>query len=317
MEVTIPRLDALQASEHLCFPYENEDERAATLVAFFRDGLARRERCLFIGAADDQHDLLTRLEAAGVSTERALERGALVLMTTRATYLRTGRFDPDDALALMEALTDRALADGFAGLRATGEASAGVPDELWRQLLRYEALLNERLGRRPFVGLCRLHGRNVSPDRVGDMLRTHPRVLVRGEVCGNPFYERAAIALGDDSRARLDWQLHQLRVYNRARKGQDGRARERFLSVLADELAEPLFALKRELHALGAPLDETPAPERLEAATRHLRRLSAAVDHAREVARHLDRDVAAPSDEASDDASGEAPDGLSASRPRG
>jgi len=320
MELTIPRLDALQASEHLCLPYENEDERASTLVAFFRDGMARHERCLFIGSADDQHDLLARLEAAGVPTERALERGALVLATTGETYLRTGRFDPEDALALMEGLTERALADGFAGLRATGEASAGVPDELWRQLVHYEALLNERLGRRPFVGLCRLHGLHVSPDRVRDMLRTHPRVLVRGEVCGNPFYERAAIALGDDSRARLDWQLHQLRAYNRARKGQEGRAGARFLSVLADELADPLFGLKREVLALGAALDETPSAERLEAATGHLRRLSAAVEHAREVARHLDRDVAAPSHEASealDDGSDEARDVLSASRPRG
>jgi hypothetical protein len=292
MESTSPKLGALRASGHLCFPYEGDDEKAATLVAFVRDGLARRERCLFIGSADDQHALVDRLEQAGVPTGPPLEGGALILATQGETYLRGGRFDVEETLALMEGLTDRALADGFVGLRATGEASGPVPDELWREVMRYEALLNERLGRRPFLALCRLHAAHVAPDRVRDVLRTHPHAVVRGDVCRNPFYERSELALSGDSRARLDWQLHQLRAYHRARQDVDdgaaGRARERLLAVLTDELADPLSALERELHALGAALDETPAPERLEAAACHLRRLSTAVERARDAARLLD-----------------------------
>ncbi|HSZ84355.1 MAG TPA: MEDS domain-containing protein [Polyangia bacterium] len=297
MEATIPRFGTLRPSEHVCFPYESDEDKATTLVAFIREGLARGERCLFIGAADDQHDLVARLEAADVAAERALERGALVLATQGETYLRTGRFDPEDALALMEGLTERALGDGFVGLRATGEASGPVPDELWQKVVRYEALLNERLGRRPFVGLCRFYAGHGSAERVRDVLRTHPHALVRGALCANPFYEPADVALGDDSRARLDWQLHQLRAHSRARRQTDAgpQPRDRLLSVLADELADPLFALKREVHALGAALDETPQADRLEAAARHLRRLTAAVEHARDVARLLDRPEVASS----------------------
>ena len=44
-------------------------------------------------------------------------------------------------------------------------------------------------------------------------------------------------------------------------------------SAPAQETIVTLFALKREVHAMGAPFDETPLPERLEAASRHLRRL--------------------------------------------
>jgi chemotaxis family two-component system sensor kinase Cph1 len=288
MEAPTPRLGALRSSGHLCFLYESEAEKAATLVEFIREGLARHERCLFIGTPADQDGLLASLTAAGVGGERALERGALVLATQGETYLRTGRFDPEDALALMEGLVDRALADGFGGLRATGEASAPVSDELWPLVTRYEALLNERLARRPFLALCRFHAGQVRPERVQDVLRTHPHALVRGDICSNPFYEPAQVALSDDSRARLDWQLHQLRAYNRARKRLELRPRDRFLSVLADEIADPLFALKREVHALGAAQGEMPAPERLEAAHRHLRRLTAAVEQMRSVARLAD-----------------------------
>ena len=41
---------------------------------------------------------------------------------------------------------------------------------------------------------------------------------MRGETCDNPFYERPALALSDDSQARLDWQLRQLRVQNRVQR---------------------------------------------------------------------------------------------------
>src|SRR5260221_7417172 len=115
MDVSAAKLGALRTSGHLCFPYEAEDEKRAALVTFIREGLARRERCLYIGSHADQVDLMAALEAAGVLAERALARGALVLATQGETYLRSGRFDPEDALFLMEGLVDPALSDGFLG----------------------------------------------------------------------------------------------------------------------------------------------------------------------------------------------------------
>ncbi|HEY2729385.1 MAG TPA: MEDS domain-containing protein [Polyangia bacterium] len=290
MDLSTAKLGALRASGHLCFPYESEDEKRTTLVAFVRDGLARRERCVYIGTLADQSELLRSLEAAGVRVARALERGALVLKTQAETYLRSGRFDPDDAVRVLEELVETALADGYAGLRGTGEASAPVSDELWPLVLRYESLVNERLGRSPFLGMCRLPAWHDRPGRAQDLLRMHPHALLRGEVCANPFYERPEIVLSDDAHARLDWQLHQLRSMHRARRRLERRSADRLLSTLADELADPLFALKREVHALGAALDETAVPERLEAAHHQLRRLTEAVEAVRDAARLSDRD---------------------------
>jgi hypothetical protein len=273
-------LDALRAGDHLCFPYETEDDKRSASIAFIRDGLGRHERCLYIGAPDDQRQLIGALEAAGVPATRALGEGALVVATQAEVYLRTGTFDPQDTLEFIDGLIDGALADGFSGLRGTGEASGPVPDELWPRVVWYEAQVNERFARRPFVALCRFHASDMPPEHVQDVLRTHPLAMVRDDLCANPFYERPELAVSDDTRARVDWQLHQLRTYHRTRKHQD-----RFLTVLADELAEPLFALKRELHALLAGLDDTPSPERIEAANRHLRQLSTVVDRVRDRAR--------------------------------
>jgi signal transduction histidine kinase len=338
MSLTSSPLGAARAGDHLCYLYEGEDEKRRTLVSFIREALARQERCLYVADPRDHADLVVALEGAGVAARRAVERGALVFATTTDVYLRTGRFDADDALAALDGFVDGALADGFAGLCATGESARPVPDELWPAVLAYEARLNEHFAprpfegpsagpsARPFVGLCRFDAAAVSPERLGDVLRTHPRALVRGEVCDNPFYERPALALSDDGRARLDWRLHQLRAHHRARRhveamattaaaaaaqlcaegdrrqletdrlGRSLRARDRFLAVLADELAAPLHALKRELHALASDPDEASNAARLEAATRQLRRLSASIERARDVGRLLDGETSSVTD---------------------
>ena len=58
--------------------------------------------------------------------------------------------------------------------------------------MEYEARVNEHFARRPFSGLC-CYPRSVIPaERVQDVLRTHPTVVVRGEHCDNPFYEPGA-----------------------------------------------------------------------------------------------------------------------------
>ena len=77
------------------------------------------------------------------------------------------------------------------------------------------------------------------------MLRTHPVAVVRGEACANPFYERPELALSDDSQARLDWQLRQLRVQNRTQRHLE----EKTVSAVtaAVELATELEALRSTL----------------------------------------------------------------------
>ncbi|HVX95675.1 MAG TPA: MEDS domain-containing protein [Polyangia bacterium] len=214
----------LKACSHLCCLFHSIDEKHRTVAAFVAEGLERSERCVLIASPAEQRELHAALEAAGVSVESARGRGALVLATDAETYLRMGRFDPEDSLSLMEGFVDGAVADGFRGVRVSGDGSSPLPDHVWADVLRYEALVNERLARRPFLGLCRFDAEAVRPDRLEDVLRTHPLVAARGELCANPFYERPEVVLGADPRARVQWRLHQVRAYHRAMKKVAARA---------------------------------------------------------------------------------------------
>jgi hypothetical protein len=91
----------------------------------------------------------------------------------------------------------------------------------------------------------------VPANRVQDVLRTHPVAVVREETCDNPFYERPALALSDDSRARLDWQLRQLRVHNRAQR----RLQDKTTSAVTAAVA-----LATELETLRSTIREGEQP---------------------------------------------------------
>jgi hypothetical protein len=229
-------------AQHICLPFESEAEQETALLSFVHEGLTRGKRCLFVGTRVAYEQLGVQLEEQGICALRAESRGALLFSTPEKEYLQDGVFDPNVVLSRIEGYINDALTDGFTGLCATGELMNVPSDDVWRQIVWYEAQINESFARQPFVALCRYPRTIVPPDRVQDVLRTHPVAIVRGETCDNPFYERADLALSDDSQARVDWQLRQLRVGNRVQR----RLEEKTASAVtaAVELATELETLR-------------------------------------------------------------------------
>ncbi|HVZ89337.1 MAG TPA: MEDS domain-containing protein [Polyangia bacterium] len=237
--------DPAHGARHICVPFETADESREAFVAFIHAGLDRGNRCLFVGSAAEYQALGQGLEELGICAQRAEARGALLFMTVEQAYLEDGVFAPEKVLARVDRFIQDALADGFAGLYATGELRHEPGDDVWRDVVWYEAHVNEHFAREPFAALCRYPRSIVPPHRVCDVLRTHPVAVVRGEACANPFYERPELALSDDSQARLDWQLRQLRVQNRTQRHLE----EKTVSAVtaAVELATELEALRSTL----------------------------------------------------------------------
>lgn len=238
---------SVHRGQHLCLPFETDDEKQAAVVSFLHEGLSHGNRCQFVGTPAEFEDLGRRLEIEGICTVRAQARGALVFLTPEQAYLHDGVFDPSRVLARIGKDIDQALAEGFTGLRGTGELMYIPKADEWQKIVWYEAQINEHFARQPFAGLCRYPRSVVPPDRVRDVLRTHPVAMVRGEACENPFYERPALALSDDSSARLDWQLHQLRVGNRTQRQLEGKTVSAVTAAveLATELEELRATLRK------------------------------------------------------------------------
>ncbi len=248
--------ESAHRGRHICLPFETASEKEEAVLSFFVEGLSHGERCLFVGTRQEYEELGVALEDQGICSLRAESRGALMFRTAEEQYLENGVFSPETVLARIHGEIQRALADGFTGLCATGALLDTPTDDVWRQIVWYEAQVNDDFARLPFVGLCRYPRAIVPPHRVQDVLRTHPVAVVRGESCDTPFYERPDLALSDDSRSRVDWQLHQMRVRSRARRRQQDKTTSAVTAAV--ELATELETLRSTLQAA----DGGPEPRR-------------------------------------------------------
>jgi hypothetical protein len=238
---------SVHRGRHICLPFETAAEKDDALLSFFHEGLTHGKRCIFVGTREEYETMGLALEVEGICSLRAESRGALVFRTAEEQYLDAGVFNPETVLARIQREIDAALADGFTGLCASGALIDTPDDDVWRQIVWYEAQINDSFARQPFVGLCRYPRTIVPPHRVQDVLRTHPVAMVRGESCDNPFYERPELALSDDPRSRVDWQLHQMRVRSRAQRRQQDKTTSAVTAAV--ELATELETLRSTLQA--------------------------------------------------------------------
>jgi PAS domain S-box-containing protein len=219
------QLSKLNQGDHICLIYENSAEQLAVVVPFIMDGLGRGERCLYVGDNGAIEEVLQALAAVGVDVVHERQRGALRLATNQDTYLRTGQFVPQTMIDLIRQAETEALADGFSGLRVTGEPTGAVgPEPGCSRLIEYEALLNHLPTNNKSVILCRYHPSCFGVPCIHDVLRTHPVAILGDQVCANAYYEapemvlskNQAVTTAEFEAKRVDWWIAQLRRASKA-----------------------------------------------------------------------------------------------------
>ncbi|MFL6200797.1 MAG: MEDS domain-containing protein [Thermoanaerobaculia bacterium] len=262
------RIGRLRQGDHLCLIYDSAVEKLAALVPFLRAGLAKGERSLFLGGIPSCRAIEGALESEGIPVGREIERGALVLLADRESWLDQGRFDPNSFKDLLRRAEQQALDDGFSGLRATWDVAWLLEDvpgaERW---IAFEAGLNAFLSGSRTSALCR-YPRGRSPAAlIEDVLRTHPLALLGHQLCPNAFYEPPEMVAGHSTPdERVDWmiaQVRQARVNEEkledlslrlAQKGaaleRADRAKEELLAMLAHELRNPLGTISNAIQVL-------------------------------------------------------------------
>jgi hypothetical protein len=174
----LPAIARMQPGDHYCGIYRTDEDQHAIIVDFVREGVARNEKMFYLVNLQTTEQLRATLVAAGVEVDALVEKGQLVIMTAKEAYLRDGQFDPDSMIQMLSDETDKALSEGYAALRATGEmtwALAGEPGS--ERLLEYEARVNELFRTKPCYGLCQYDRRRFDSEMLLDILHTHPKVL--------------------------------------------------------------------------------------------------------------------------------------------
>jgi hypothetical protein len=181
---------SLAPGDHICAFYRGAAQRDELLVPYLREGLLAGDKCICV-TDDPAADQSVRALAAELDVDLSLATGQLEPMRSESTYLSGGCFAIDRMIGFWESAVGGAVhRDGFGFVRAVGEMTWALKDLPGVEyLLAYEAKLNDFLPRYPQVILCLYDLEQFSNGQVLlDIMRTHPKVLLSGQLMDNPWY---------------------------------------------------------------------------------------------------------------------------------
>jgi hypothetical protein len=173
----LPGIRTIPYGVHMCNFYRTREELAEALVPFFLAGLGANERCIWITAEPLKATLArASLEQAGFDVGAHLRDGSLILRDYDDWYAEAGSLKGNEVVELWLEQEQRALAQGYAGLRITGNVTFLRPDE-WDLFMEYEQLVNQSFHGRRIVTLCTYHLDSCGPAEVFDVMRRHSCTL--------------------------------------------------------------------------------------------------------------------------------------------
>ncbi|MEJ8646756.1 MEDS domain-containing protein [Streptomyces sp. MS1.AVA.3] len=170
----------LRPGDHAFVSYGDDEVRWEVVTAFVRLGLAHGEKVLVLPCPEVPEDeVLARLDFPSRSTVSARERGQLVVSSMREVIRPDTEFTAARQMGRLSAETDRATAEGYAGLRA-------FIDMGWVRALGADVAVmacretgaQALFSGRPYTEICAYDRRRFDRAVLTAMERAHPRALL-------------------------------------------------------------------------------------------------------------------------------------------
>ncbi len=184
----------MDTARHQCMIYEGSPARHLPgLARLIREKLRENHRCLYLNSPPLVAGIRSYLAADGLDVAREVSNESLVF-SSDSGHLVDGAFDPARMLAMLAGAVNDKLAQGYAGLWATGDMTWELGSEKnFGKLLEYECGLEEMFGDLPALsGICQYH-RETLPDQALHAAVSKHRAVYLNETISrvNPFYSPA------------------------------------------------------------------------------------------------------------------------------
>jgi len=181
---------AIAPGDHICAFYRGPAQRDEVLLPYLREGILAGDKVICV-MDDPDVEQVTKPLSLVLDVEASLSSGQLDLLRSDSAYIPDGTFCLDRMLDFWEAGVGGAVRrSGYSFVRAVGEMTWALRDLPGvEDLVRYEARLNRFLPRYPQVILCLYDLERFTDGQVlMELLRTHPKVLMSGQLLENPWY---------------------------------------------------------------------------------------------------------------------------------
>jgi anti-anti-sigma factor len=207
-------VEDLRSVDHACAVPVSDEQLWELSAGFVAAGLAGGEQVMYFddGTAES---VLERLADDGVDVEKPIAEGSFEIVSPDATH--TALRSPPTAMAkIISAAIDEAVAQGYAGVRLTGQFDYALQRAGGVSLAEYDAVLDDAIRERPARVLC-LYDRRRFPEAVIEQLRAqHHTELVVPAIyddnllritCTSPTCVRVAGEVDHSNRPRIRRQL--------------------------------------------------------------------------------------------------------------
>jgi hypothetical protein len=181
----------METARHRCMIYEGSPAKHLPgLARLIRDKLRANNCCLYLNSLPMVAGIRSYLAAAGVDVAQEVNRGSLVLSSDQ-DHLLDGIFDPARMLDALSGAVSQALAQGYAGLWATGDMTWELGNEKnFGKLMAYECGLEQMFRELPALsGICQYHLDTLPAEALHVAASKHPCVYLNETLSRvNPLY---------------------------------------------------------------------------------------------------------------------------------
>jgi hypothetical protein len=176
----IPGIAVVPYGIHMCHFYPTRGELLDGVIPYISAGLANNERCLWLASPPLPTTEIGEEIANEPDLATGLASGQLMIRDAMDWYGEPANFAAEDGVQRLMEEEERALAEGFHGLRVAGNTSF-VPRAHWDRFMAYEKALHERLKSRRILVCCSYHRAECRPVDILDVVHRHDGALDRSD----------------------------------------------------------------------------------------------------------------------------------------
>jgi hypothetical protein len=169
----------LQWGDHVCHFYRAATDLGKVLVPYFKVGLERGEFCIWVTSRPYGKDrAASEMRAAMSDFDGRIAAGQIQIFDQDELYAKIARMSTADRVRVWLSQKDEAVASGWAGLRATGNASF-LDESTWEDFQVYERAVDAAFKDQPMIVLCSYCMDDCSGDAVVDVRQSHALSLAK------------------------------------------------------------------------------------------------------------------------------------------
>lgn len=171
-----PGIGAVPYGFHICHFYSLRQDLLGALIPYFDAGIKNNERCIWIASSALPTEEI-RAEVLKVpQLEEAIAANQLTIVNAADWYGEPRDLNADAIIQRCLDEEERAAADGYNGLRITGNTSF-VSRNHWDLLMNYERQLHNRLRHRRIVTFCAYDRERCLPVDMMEIVHRHDAAL--------------------------------------------------------------------------------------------------------------------------------------------